>query len=93
MERRVRQRGTLRGEGSKRNAPAWRRAIDLVRFAYGVCRFALDATRLMLWSRLEVTAARRAEASGRYRALRRPPFPLQPVQQSEDALPLGVERQ
>jgi hypothetical protein len=73
--------------------PAWRRALDLVRFAFGICRFALDATRLMLLSRLEISAARRTAASSRYGALRRPPFPLQPVQQAEDALPLGVERQ
>ena len=73
--------------------PAWRRGLDLVRFAFGICRFALDATGLMLSSRLKISAARRIAASGRYGTLRRPPFPLQPVQQAEDALPLGVERQ
>jgi hypothetical protein len=86
----------LRSAATKRprsKTPAWRRALDLVRFVFGIGRFALEAARLMLLSRLAVTVGRRAAASDRYRALGRPPFPLQPVQQSEDALPLGVERQ
>lgn len=70
-----------------------RRLLDLIRFAFAICRFALDAARLMLLSRLAASAPRRAAASGRAGALRRPAFPLQPVQQAEDALPLGVKRQ
>ena len=89
----MRQRDTRRKPIRGEKAPAWRRALDLIRFAFGICRFALDATRLMLLSRLEISAARRIAASSRYGALRRPAFPLQPVQQAEDALPLGVERQ
>jgi len=89
----VRQRDTRRSATRGAKASAWRRAVDLARFAFGICRFALDATRLMLLSRLEISAARRSSASDRYGALRRPAFPLQPVQQTEDALPLGVERQ
>ncbi|MFI5210350.1 MAG: hypothetical protein ACHQ2E_07900, partial [Gemmatimonadales bacterium] len=60
------QRDTLRGAIRGARVPAWRRALDLVRFAFGICRFALDATRLMLLSRLEISAARRTAASGRY---------------------------
>ena len=89
----MRQRDSRRKAITGAKVSAWRRAIDLVRFAFGIGRFALDATRLMLLSRLEISAARRSLASGRYGALRRPSFPLQPVQQAEDALPLGVERQ
>jgi len=87
----VHERRVSRGKG--RSGSAWRRLFDLARFGVGICRFALDAARLMLMSRLAATTTRRAEASGRYGALRRPAFPLQPVQQAEGTLPLGVERQ
>jgi len=43
----VRQRDTRRSATRGAKASAWRRAVDLARFAFGICRFALDATRLI----------------------------------------------